>query len=47
MNQTKLGAAGQAGAIQREKKNEGEKSSRMETERCPLDLATGGSKGKW
>lgn len=31
----------------KEKKNEGQKSSRMETERCPLDLATGRSKGKW
>lgn len=47
-NKLGAGAARQAGAIQRKRKrNEGEKSSRMETERCPLDLATGRSEGKW
>lgn len=44
-NKLRAGAARQAGAIQKERKrNEGLKSSRMETERCPLDLAIGGQK---
>lgn len=40
------GATRQAAAIQREKKNEGQKSSKKEAERCPLELATRRSEGK-